>query len=37
MKKFEMAEILVEKFDVVDVITTSGYECPNELPGDGWE
>ena len=26
---FEMAEIKVEKFEIMDVITTSG--CPNDL------
>ena len=29
MKKFEMTEIEVIKFEVEDVITTSGYVCEN--------
>ncbi len=28
MKKFEMAQIEIEKFEIVDVITTSD-DCPN--------
>lgn len=33
MKKFEMAEIMIEKFEIVDVITTSFGQEEN---GGGW-
>lgn len=37
MKKFEMAEIMVEKFEIVDVITTSDeYVCPNNETEIDW-
>ena len=28
---FEMAEIKVEKFEIVDVITTSGVDCDTDM------
>lgn len=38
MKKFETPIVEVEKFEVADVITVSGYtppaHCPDELPED---
>lgn len=32
MKKFETPVLEIEKLEIADVITTSGEECPNELP-----
>lgn len=32
--KFEMAEVMVEKFDIVDVITTSNEQPTHENMGD---
>ena len=31
--KFEMAEIKIEKFEIMDVITTSGDECDEHCEG----
>lgn len=34
MKKFETPEIEIEKFEIADVITTSSFECPEDLGMD---